>query len=170
MGLMEILHQYAGLTAGSAAPDAAVHFGQVAQFAPREDLAQGLSEAFRAHATPPFGEMVQTLFRESDGDQRAGLLNELARSLRPGAINALGTSPLAMMLRRAHAGPKISAHDAATVRPDAIGGVAHQAANRDPGLVDRISRFYAQHPALVQTLGNAALTIALSRMARRRAA
>ena len=170
MGLMDILNRYAGLAADSAAPHAAQDFGQVAQFAPREDLAQGIAHAFRADATPPFGDMVQRLFRESGGEQRAGLLNEIARSLAPGAIAALGTSPLARMLRRASAGQPITRDEAADVRPDAIAGVAHQAANRDPSLIDRISRFYAQHPALVQTLGNAALSIALSRMAQRRAA
>ena len=170
MGLMDILNQYAGLAPGAVGPQVREHFGQVAQAAPRDDLAQGLAHAFRADETPPFGDMVQRLFRESDGEQKAGLMNELGRALRPGAVAALGTSPLAMLLRRAHAGYPVSPNEAAAVRPDAIGGVAHQAANRDPGVIERISRFYAQHPGLVHTLGNAALTIALTRMAQRRAA
>ena len=41
-------------------------------------------------------------------------------------------------------------------------------ARQNPGIVQAISRFYAQHPQLVRNLGSAALSIAMGRMARRR--
>ena len=45
--------------------------------------------------------------------------------------------------------------------------VARQARKQNPGVLERVSRFYARHPDLVRSLGNVAMTIALSRMARR---
>jgi hypothetical protein len=35
-------------------------------------------------------------------------------------------------------------------------------------LIDQMSQFYAQHPALVKTLGTAALMVAMRGMSRRR--
>ncbi|HET9577929.1 MAG TPA: hypothetical protein VFP44_08890 [Usitatibacter sp.] len=49
-----------------------------------------------------------------------------------------------------------------------VEAAAAEGARRDPGIIERVSRFYAQHPQLVQTLGSAALSIAMARMARRR--
>jgi hypothetical protein len=40
----------------------------------------------------------------------------------------------------------------------------------DPSIVDKASAFYAQHSALVKTLGGAALTIALAKVAERQKA
>jgi hypothetical protein len=40
----------------------------------------------------------------------------------------------------------------------------------DPSIVDKASAFYAQHSTLVKTLGGAALTIALEKVAERQKA
>jgi hypothetical protein len=64
-------------------------------------------------------------------------------------------------------GSTVTPDQAAAVTPEQVQEVAHRAEQQQPGIVDRISDFYAQHPALVQTLGSAALTIALARMAQR---
>jgi hypothetical protein len=133
-----------------------------------EDLTHGLAAAFRADETPPFEEMVQKLFRESDGDQRAAFLNHLAQSLPPIAIGALGTGPLGTLLQRARRGQPVTPMEAGPIKPDDVEQAAHQAAARDPGIIERISSFYARHPALVQTLGSMALNIALNRIAQRR--
>ena len=37
----------------------------------------------------------------------------------------------------------------------------------NPGVIERVSRFYARHPELVRNLGAAALSIAMRKMARR---
>jgi hypothetical protein len=42
------------------------------------------------------------------------------------------------------------------------------AARHNPSVIQRVSRFYAEHPQLVQTLGRAAIAIAMNGMARRR--
>jgi hypothetical protein len=35
----------------------------------------------------------------------------------------------------------------------------------NPGIIDQLSQFYAEHPTLVRTVGSAALSIALAQMA-----
>ena len=64
---------------GGCQPPAEVHqhFDQVAQAAPQGMLAEGLSAAFRSNQTPAFGEMLSSLFNNSSGEQKAGLVNQL---------------------------------------------------------------------------------------------
>ena len=45
--------------------------------------------------------------------------------------------------------------------------IASHAEQHNPGIIDSLSSFYAEHPGLVKTLGSAALTIALAKMAQR---
>jgi len=90
MGLMDILQQYARTTA---VPDGSVvhdHFDEVARAAPAETVGQGVADAFRADSTPSFGQMVGQMFGQSDSQQRAGVLNQLLRSLGPGVLSGLG--------------------------------------------------------------------------------
>jgi len=166
MGFMDILKQYAGGPAENAAASAPAHFDQVARTAPPAVVGSGLAEAFRAEETPPFGEMVAHLFDNSNPQQRAGLLNELIRSLGPGILGTL-SGPLADLLKRfGGAGSSITPEQASAVTPRQVQDVAQQAEGQHPGIIDRVGQFYAQHPDVVKTLGTAALMIALSRMAR----
>ena len=48
---------------------------------------------------------------------------------------------------------------------DVVEKLAHEAAQQDPSIMERLSSVYAEHPTLIRTLGGAALTIAMSRMA-----
>ncbi len=48
---------------------------------------------------------------------------------------------------------------------DVVEKLAHEAAQHDPSIMERLSSVYAEHPTLIKTLGGAALTIAMSRMA-----
>ena len=50
---------------------------------------------------------------------------------------------------------------------DVVEKLAHEAAQHDPSIMERLSSVYAEHPTLIKTLGGAALTIAMSRMAER---
>lgn len=170
MGFMDILSRYSDLAPGMSVPQAGQHFEEVAQNAPREDVAQGIAHAFRSDATPEFEQMVGNLFGHSNPEQKAGMLNELLRSLGTSGLGGLAGGPLADLFRRIGAGGQVTPDEAARVDPGAVQDAAAHAARRDPSIIDRLSNFYAQHPALVQTLGNAVLTIALSRMAQRRAA
>jgi hypothetical protein len=46
--------------------------------------------------------------------------------------------------------------------------LAAHAEKADPSIIDKASSFYAEHPTLVKTLGGAALTIAMAKMAEKR--
>ena len=45
--------------------------------------------------------------------------------------------------------------------------IASHAEQQNPGVIDAMSNFYAQHSTLVKTLGSAALAIALAKIANR---
>jgi len=168
MGFMDVLSQYVGQQLGQPVPAAPEHFDQVAQQAPPSVVSQGLAETFRADQTPPFGEMVARLFGNSDPQQRAGLLNQLLGSAGPGVLGAGVAGPIADLLRRFGTGSAVTPEQAASVTPDQVQQIAHRAEQQNPSIVDRVSDFYAQHPTLIKTLGTAALTIALAKMAQRR--
>src|ERR1700756_3953975 len=93
--LQDLLQRYAGQGGGTAAAPADPHgdFQQVAKAAPPGVVAGGLSQAFRSDQTPPFPQMLATLFGQSDPNQRAGLLNRLRNSLDPGASAGGAVTP-----------------------------------------------------------------------------
>lgn len=178
MGLMDelsgVLKQYAG---GSAQVPSNVneHFDQVAQAAPQSSLAEGIAAAFRSNQTPAFGQMLGGLFSQSNGDQKAGMLNQLISSVGPGVLaqmagGAAGGGALAGLLGSLGGGQTISPQQAQQVSPEAVQQLAAHAEKNDPSIIDKAGAFYAQHPGLVKTLGGAAMTIALAKVAQRQAA
>jgi hypothetical protein len=61
--LSSVLQQYTGNAASGQVPaDVHQHFDQVAQAAPPNVLAEGLSAAFHSDSTPAFGQMLSGLF------------------------------------------------------------------------------------------------------------
>ena len=159
MSLRDILSQYADRSYHQPLPNAPDDFERIASDAPPEVLRDGLAEAFRAEETPPFPQMVAQLYGRSDGQQRAGLLNEILASL--GGNGAGG--PLDDLSRR----HRISPEEADRVSPEQLRETVARAERHDPSIVERASEFYARHPALVRQLGAAALTLAMRGMARR---
>lgn len=161
-----LLQQYLG---GGTAPraDAADHFHQVAQNAPAEAVSAGLAAAFRSDQTPPFGQMVAQLFSQASPQQQAGMLNQLLGSLSPAALAALsGSGALADLTGQGGAAAaSVSTQDVARVTPGQVQQIASHAEQHNPGIIDKMSGFYAEHPGLVKTLGGAALTIALAKIA-----
>ncbi|MEO7743741.1 MAG: hypothetical protein ABIR98_12445 [Usitatibacter sp.] len=165
MTLRDILTQYADRSYHQPLDNAADDFERVAADAPPEILRDGLAEAFRAEETPPFPQMVAHLFGKSDGPQRAGILNEILSSLGGGALGGLAGGPLGDLVRRG--GHQISPQEAQRISPEQIQETVARAERHDPGLVERASAFYANHPQLVRQLGTAVLTLAMRKMARR---
>jgi hypothetical protein len=53
------------------------------------------------------------------------------------------------------------------VTPAQVEQIAHHAEQHSPGIVDRMSGFYAEHRQLVKSRGAAALGIAMSQLADR---
>ena len=81
-----VLKQYAGNTTTNPA-NATDHFDQVAQAAPQSAIAEGLSAVFRSDQTPAFGNLLGGLFSQSNGEQKAGILNQLIASVGPGTLH-----------------------------------------------------------------------------------
>jgi hypothetical protein len=165
--LSSVLKQYSG---GSNQDSANVseHFDQVAQAVPQGAIAEGLSSAFRSDQTPAFGSLIGNLFGQSNGEQRAGVLNNLIGALGPGALSQIaGGGALASLLGGAK---EITPEQAQNVSPEVVQQLATDAEKTDPSIVDRASAFYAQHPTLVKTLGGAAMSIVLAKVAQRQKA
>lgn len=158
---------------GSGTQDVPDQFHQAAQAAPADLLSQGLSAMFRSDQTPAFGQMVGQLFGQGNADQQAGMLTQLIAGMGPGVLASLagsaGGSGLGAILGRlAEGGSRAVPPDvAAQLSAEQLQQIADHAEQHCPGIVDRMSAFYAEHPGLVKTLGSAALSIALAEMAGR---
>lgn len=145
-------------TANAANPEQ--DFEQVSQAAPQSHVAGGLAEAFRSNQTPPFAQMLGTLFNNSNAQQRAGILNQLLSSAGPGVASGLLGSLLG-------GGSQVTPDQAQAVPPEAVHQLAEHAEKNDPSIIDKASSFYAQHPTLVKALGAGSLALIMSHMSRR---
>ena len=165
--LSGMLQQYSGAQANQAPATLNDDFDQLTRTAPRGALADGLSAAFRSDQTPPFAQMLSQLFMNSGGAQRAGIINTLIATLGPTIVAQMlargGASGLAGLLSGGQ--KEVTPEQAEQVPPDVVQNVATQAEQQDPSVIDRLSDFYAEHPTLIKTLGGAALTIALAKIA-----
>lgn len=162
-----IFNQYTG-GAAPAAENIERDYTHVAQNAPPEVVASGLTEAFNSDQTPPFPQMVGQLFGQSNGQQQAGLLNSLLASVGPGVLASMAGGGLMSSLSGLLGGGQrqITPEQAGQVSPEAVQDLAAHAQKQNPSVVDQVSGFYAKHPDLVKGLGITALTIAMGRMAR----
>ena len=64
--------------------------------------------------------------------------------------------------------PQLSPQDAERMSPEEVQELATQAEQHNPGIIDQMSRYYAQNPQLFKALGGAALAVALGQIAQRR--
>jgi hypothetical protein len=162
-----ILQQYAGASATQARDNIETDFDEFANSAPQSEIADGLSAAFRSDQTPAFGQMAAQLFEQSNGSQRANILNTLLATLGPSVIGQIlgqrGSSGLGGLL----GGGQVTPQQAEQIPPEEVREIAAEAEKRDPSIIDQFSQFYAQHPTLIKTLGGAALAIALAKIAER---
>ena len=176
--LNEVLQQYNGAGAAPARANLQDDFDQVAQSAPQPALADGLAAAFRSEQTPDFGQMAAQLFSNSNGQQRAGILNTLIGVVGPTVLSHIlsrravadgGGNGLSGLIGLLSGGQQtqITPEQADQIPVDAVQEIAAQAEKKDPSVIDQVSNFYAQHPTLVKTLGAAVLTIALAKIAQR---
>jgi hypothetical protein len=171
--LGSLLQQYAGGSA--AAHEAHDHFDQAAQNAPSDLLSQGIQALFQSNQTPPFGQLVGQMFGGAQQPQQSGMVNQLLATLGPALIAGMvakgGGSALGglagLLGGAANRGevPQLTPQQAAQLSPLQVQELAHAAEQQDPGVVAKMSNFYAEHPTLVKTLGGFALTVALSKMA-----
>jgi hypothetical protein len=178
--LSGLLQKYTGAQPDQAQDTVHDDFDQVAQAAPQPAVADGLAAAFRSDQTPNFGQMTSNLYNNSNPQQRAGLINTLIKYAGPailshvmsrGASNTSGGSGgggLSTLINLFKGGQQeVTPEQAQQIPSEAVGQVAAQAEQHDPSIIDHISNFYSEHPTLVKSLGTAALTIALAKIAQR---
>ncbi|SRR6266436_4368091 len=144
--------------------DDALH--QLLHSVPPSVLAEGLAAAFRSDQTPPFPQMAAHLFGNSNGEQRAGLLNTLIATLGPTLISEVSSQSgnLAGISNLLCGGQTISPEQADQISPEAVQELAAHAERNDPSVIDQIGRFYSAHPTLVKTIGVAAIGLVISHM------
>jgi len=163
--LMGVLDQYRNASPTNPPANVEQDYAQVAHAAPQGSLATGLSEAFRSDQTPPFGQMVGTLFGNSNGQQRAGILNQLLSSVGPSLLASGALGGLSGLL---HGGQtQVTPEQAQQIPPQAVQDLAEHAQKQNPSIVDQAGQFYAQHPTLVQALGAGSLALIMSHLSRR---
>jgi hypothetical protein len=168
MGLssfIDILSQYRNASSTAPPPNTEEDYSRVAQTAPQAHVASGLTEAFRSGETPPFGEMLRTLFSNSNGQQRAGILNQLLGAVGRGGLQSGALSGLSGFLTGGKT--TVTPEEANQVSPETAQQLAEHAQERDPSIVEQASAFYAQHPTLVKSLGAGALALIMSHLSRK---
>jgi hypothetical protein len=162
--LGNVLQQYlGGANPNVDAAQAENDFDQVAQTVPRATVAQGVTQALRSEQTPPFAQMVSHLFSNSNPDQRAGMLNQLLANIGPSVLSSVAGGALGNLMGAEQA--RVTPEQANQVSPDQVQELAAKAEQQNPGVVERMGDFYAEHPTLVKAIGGAALAIALGHMA-----
>ena len=190
-----LLKQYSGAQPEQAPDTVEDDFDQFTQAAPPAAVSDGLAAAFRDERTPPFPSMLGQLFEQSNGQQRASILNTLIAALGPAFLSqvlgrmgggagggggvggggaaggGLGGILDSIMGGAAGGGaqqvPQITPEQAEQIPPEAVEQVAAEAEKQDPSIIDRVSDVYARQPTLIKILGGAALAVALSKIAER---
>lgn len=173
MNAMDILQPYLDRPT-----DTQTDFDEVARQVPSSALAGGLADAFRSDKTPDFGQMAASLFGGSNGQQQAGLLGQLIKSVGPVLLSSVAGGALGRMFQGPFQGSagadggvpdaaQISASDLSQLTPDQVRELATEAQRQDPGVLDRVGAFYAEHPEVIKVLGGAALAVALGQIATR---
>jgi hypothetical protein len=64
--------------------------------------------------------------------------------------------------------PQLSPQEVERLSPEEVQELATRAEQHNPGIIDQMSRYYAQNPQLFKALGGAALAVALGQIAQRR--
>ena len=164
----DILDKYGSENSRNAPTSVDADFDRFARHAPSAAMSDGLAEAFRSQQTPPFASMLSQLFGRSPTMQKTNVVNTLIATLGPALVSQLltqhGANRAAQELQN---NKTISPEIAEQIPPNSIEAVAAEAEKKDPSVVERISKFYADQPALIKTLGGLALTIAMAKIAQR---
>ena len=157
MALLDILQQ---VLANAANPNPQ-HVDQLSREAPKDQLGAGVADALRSDQTPDLGDTLANLFSNASPQDRADIVNMLTEKFGAGALAGVAGGALAGY--EGTSTPSVDTTKAGQLTPDQVRDVAVAAQQGEPGIMDRIGGFYAEHPELVKTLGAGALMIALAR-------
>jgi hypothetical protein len=161
--------QTAGGAAVTSRGDVDALFDQVTKEASPSVIAEGLAAAFRSKETSGFGNLLATLFTNSTGEQKAGMLNQLMSGAGPAVLSKVLTGAGLEGLVGT-SGAKLTPDQAQKLKPEVVQELAMQAEKANPSIVETLSGFYAQHGALLKTLGGTVLTVVLAKIAQRQKA
>jgi hypothetical protein len=136
-----VLQNYSQGGQAPAEGDVDSHFHQVAQTAPASDLASGIAAMFHSDQTPPFAQMVGQLFSNSNGAQRASLINALlSGGAASGILSQLSqTAGISLPAGLGSTAP-ITPEAAAQITPEMAQQAVAQAQQHDSSIVDRRER------------------------------
>ena len=169
-----LLSKYLNAPPGQVSADAEDHFDQVARQASPQVVGQGISDALRSDQTPALGQLVSQVYQNANPNQQAGMLNQILASLPPGALSSLGGGALGGVLgsvlgqlQAGQGAPQVTPQQASQISPSQVQNIANHAEQHSSSVFDALGNFYAQHPDLVKTLGTAALTVAMAKIAGR---
>lgn len=160
-----MLQQYAAETGVRSVQKVEADFVEVAQKLPPEELTTGLAEAIHSEHTPSFEEMVGESFARGDKEQKADMLKRLLAGVGPAALQSLVEQGVLRADVRQAPIEAIGVEQASRLTPELVQRIAQEATRHDPGLIERMTSFYAENPDLGKTLGGAALSVALGRLA-----
>jgi len=135
---------------------------QVISGSTTDEVGAGLAAAMRSDQTPSFGTMVGHLFGQSSSTQQAGVLNQILATLGPAAMSAAAGGVLGRVMQPGQT--QITPDQASQLSPAQVTEIAAHAEQQQPGVIDQVSQFYAQHSGLIKMLGAAAVAVTLAKM------
>ena len=165
-----VLQQYAAETGVHSVQKVEQDFVAVAQRVPAEHVSTGLAEAMHSEQTPPFEDMVGESFGRGSDDLRTAMLKQLIDGAGPAVVKPLIDDGLLPRAANGSEHPAVPI-DARLVRnldTEVVRRLAHAAVQEDPAVIHRMSEFFAVDPAAGKTLGGAALSVALGKIAEAR--
>jgi hypothetical protein len=164
----DILDKYGSGNASNVPASVETDFDRLSRHAPASTVSEGLADAFRSDATPPFATMLSQLFGRSPSSQKSNVLNTLVATLGPTLVSQfLSRHGADRAAKEIQHGAPVSPDVAEQVPTASIEAMAKEAEQKDPSIIDRISKFYAEQPAILKTLGGVALTVAMAKVAQR---
>jgi hypothetical protein len=163
----DIMNKYASADTTTVPGSVDADFDRFSQHAPASSVSDGLAEAFRSPQTPAFPSMLGQLFGRSPATHKTNVLNTLVTTLGPALVAQIlarhGANRAAQELQSGQ--PTVSPEVAEQIPTTSIEAVAAEAEKKDPSIIDRLSKFYADQPALIKTLGGMALVVAMAKIA-----
>jgi hypothetical protein len=159
-GLGDLLQK---ISSGNAAPHE--QFDQVAQAAPQSSLAAGIASALGSGGTGQFAQMATQLFANGNGDQKSTMINSLLATAGPALLSQLGGSGGGLASLLGGGATSVTPEQAANISPEAVQELAAKVHQADPSIVDKLGEAYSAHPDLFKTLGAAAMSIAVAKIA-----
>jgi hypothetical protein len=165
-----VLQQYVTETGVYSKEKVERDFVQVTQELPTEHVTNGLSEALRSEQTPPFDQVVGQSFEQGDAAQRAGMLNQLLDGAGPAVVRPLVESgvPEDALKCSVKQDAAVTPEMADQLHPELVQLVAREAHQENPEVIDKLSNFYLEDPALVATLDGGTLSVVMSKIAENR--